>query len=176
MNYDTIKFKKINPEFSETLKMYNNGKTNYLIKCPCCESTDLVCHGYYKRKVSFKFNNIIISRKITIKRVKCKSCHHTHALLPMDIVPYKNATLSIIINCIFNDKFFYDSSFSYDVREKWIKQFKCFLPYIKTMITNKDKIYENFKKNFNEFYHQFYLKTNKILFMFRKAFFNVGLL
>lgn len=166
----------INPKFYETLQLYNNGLTNYLIKCPCCGSTNLVSHGYYKRNVIFEYNNQLTTKRITIKRVKCKNCKHTHALLPMDIIPYKQVLLSIIITCIYDEDYFNSTFFSYDVRQKWIKQYKYFLPYIRTILNHSDKIFSTIKNNFNEFYHQFYLKTNKILFMLRYGFFNVGLL
>ena len=166
----------INPKFYQTLQLYDNGLTNYLIKCPCCDSTNLVTHGYYKRNVIFEYNNQLIIKRITIKRVKCKNCKHTHALLPMDIIPYKQVLLSIIITCIYDEEYFNSTFFSYDVRQKWIKQYKYFLPYIRTILNRSDNIFSTIKNNFNEFYQQFYLKTNKILFMLRYGFFNVGLL
>ena len=166
----------INPKFYETLQLYNNGLTNYIIKCPCCGSIDLVSHGYYKRKVIFEYNNIIRVKIITIKRVKCKNCNHTHALLPMDIIPYKQVVFSIIVRCIYDENYYNLTSFSYEVRQKWIKQYKYFLPYIRTILKQKEKIYLIIKSNFNKFYHQFYLRTNKIIFMLRKSSFNIGLL
>ncbi len=168
--------RKINPKFYETLQLYNNGLTNYLIKCPCCGSTELISHGYYKRNVIFEYNSQLVTKRITIKRVKCKNCKHTHALLPIDIIPYKQVTLSVIITCIYNENYFNSTIFSYEVRQKWIKQYKYFLPYIRTILNHSNKIFLIIKDNFNKFYQQFYLKTNKILFMLRKGNFNIGLL
>lgn len=168
--------KIINQKFSKTLKLYNNGVTNYIIKCPCCDSTDLISHGYYERNVIFEDDNQLISKRIIIKRVKCKNCRHTHALLPMDIIPYKQVTFSIIITCIYDEDYFNSTFFSYEVRQKWIKQYKYFLPYIRTILNQTDKIFWNIKNDFNKFYHQFYIKTNKILFMLRSGYYNVGLL
>lgn len=168
--------KKINPEFNDTLLRYNDGLINYVIKCPCCESSDLVSHGKYERTVIFEYNNHLIVKRITIKRVKCKNCKHTHALLPMNIIPYKQVILSIIITCIYDENYFNSTFFSYEVRQKWIKQYKYFLPYIRTILNHSNKIFSIIKNNFNEFYHQFYLKTDKILFMLRNGYFNVGLL
>lgn len=168
--------KIINPKFSETLQLYNNGLTNYLIKCPCCGSTELISHGYYKRNVIFESCNQLITKRITIKRVKCKNCKHTHALLPIDVIPYKQATFSIIITCLYDENYFNFTFFSYDVRQKWIKQYKYFLPYIRTILNHSNKIFSIIKRNFNEFYHQFYLKTKKIIFMLRSGNYNIGLL
>lgn len=168
--------KIINPKFTATLDRYNDGKTNYLIKCPCCHSTELVSHGYYKRNVIFEFNNQLIIRRITIKRVKCKKCNKTHALLPIDIIPYKQVVLSVILNCLYDEEYFNSTFFSYDVRQKWIKQYKYFLPYIRTILNQKYNIFNIIKENFNNFYQEFYMKTQKILLMTRKGNFNIGLL
>lgn len=168
--------KIINPKFSETLDRYNDGKTNYLIKCACCHSTELFSHGYYKRNVIFEFNNQLIIRRITIKRVKCKKCNKTHALIPIDIIPYKQVVLSVILNCLYDEEYFNSTFFSYDVRQKWIKQYKYFLPYIRTILNQKDNIFNILKENFNNFYQEFYMKTQKILLMTRKGNFNIGLL
>lgn len=176
INMILLKSKIINPKFEETLNRYNNGITNYTITCPCCNSSNLITHGYYKRSVIFKLNNILSTKKITIKRVKCKECGHTHALIPMDIIPYKQVLLSIIITCIYDEQYFNSTFFSYDVRQKWIKQYKYFLPYIRTILNQVKDIYNKIKNNFNNFYNEFYLKTNKILFMIRKSNFNIGLL
>ena len=48
------------------MEQYNNGVTNYIIKCPCCGSNDLVSHGYYERNVIFEDNNELIRKRIII--------------------------------------------------------------------------------------------------------------
>lgn len=170
------KSKHFHVNFSESLKLYNNGKTNYDIKCPHCNSTNLISHGYYKRTVIYDDNNSILTKRIIIKRVKCKDCNKTHSLLPFDIIPYKQVVFSTIINCIYDDDYFNSTNFSFDVRLKWFKQYKTFLPYIKTILNNSTNIYSIIKNNFSNFFETFYIKTKKILFLLRYGIYNIGLL
>lgn len=170
------KSKHFHVDFIENLDAYADGNTNYEIKCPHCNSTNLITHGYYKRTVIYESNNSILSQRITIKRVKCKECNKTHALLPFDIIPYKQVIFSIIINCLYNDDYFNLTFFSFDVRLKWKKQYKLFFPYIKTILNNSSNIYNEIMKNFSGFFEEFYIKTKKILFLLRKSIYNVGFL
>lgn len=171
-----FKFSKSNlTDFDIKLQKYYE-HYNVEACCPHCNSNNLILYGSYKRTVIYEVNQKFISQKIRVKRVKCKSCGHTHALLPMDIVPYKQTVLNIIINCIYNDEYFNKTEYSYDTRNKWIKQYKMFLPYIKTMITNCTDIYQYIMKNISNFYSEFYNKNKKILLLMRRSFFNIGFL
>ena len=62
------------------------------LKCSCgCQEFNI--HGVYER-------NIIDNNeeyKIKIKRVKCKGCGKTHALLPVFILPYYQTKAEEII-------------------------------------------------------------------------------
>lgn len=146
------------------------------ITCPNCNSSELICHGYYERNVIIENNCKHIKKRIKIKRVKCKTCGKTHALLPIDIIPYKLCPFSIIIKCLFDDEYFHNSLFSYDTREKWFRHFKMFLPYIKTIMGIGKNIYNEISKNFDEFYVNFYNANKKIILMIRSGLFNIGLL
>lgn len=161
-------------KFYKSLNAYNDSNKNIKIQCPKCYSDKLVCHGYYKRTIVYDDGMKFHTKRIKIKRVKCKSCNTTHALLPMDIIPYKPIILSIIIDCIYDQSYFNKTMFSFEVREKWIKQYKMILPYLKTMFLNN--FYENIKKNINLFYERFYTITKKIPFLIRKCIFNIGFL
>lgn len=165
-----------NDDFSKKLNAYNNGNTNCDIKCPHCDSNDLICHGYYKRDVIFIENGCFYKKKIRIKRVKCKVCNKTHAILPPDIIPYKQVVFPTIIKCIFDYNYFINSPFSLEVRQKWIKQYKFFLPYIKTIFGVFNDAFDVIKSNFQNFFYVFYLKTRKILFLTRNSIYNVGFL
>ena len=65
------------------------------LKCSCgCQEFNI--HGVYER-------NIIENNeeyKIKIKRVKCKGCGKTHALLPVFILPYYQTKAEEIIECV----------------------------------------------------------------------------
>jgi len=71
-------------------------------KCPKCgRKLDVfVSHGTYERNLSIFLNSKIINTKITVTRVKCKSCGSTHAILPHFIVPYKIMASPSIINIV----------------------------------------------------------------------------
>ena len=172
-----LKDKKSNlnkANFQESIIKYNNGNTNMDIQCSKCHSEKLVCHGYYKRDIIYEQNNKIISKRIKIKRVKCKKCKTTHALLPIDIVPYKRVTLSIIIKCIYDKTYYNKTNFSFEVREKWIKQYRTLYPYLKTLLVNN--IYEKIIKNTSLFYEKLYNETKKVLFLIKKSTYNIGFL
>ena len=54
--------------------------------CPICGAIGkFKYHGKYQRHVIDLFGERIIS----IKRVRCLSCKHTHSLIPSGVIPYK---------------------------------------------------------------------------------------
>lgn len=60
-----------------------------LQECPSCHSNgNLIPHDSYQRNIIDFTNGKTTYRKISIKRLKCLSCGHTHAVLPDIIVPY----------------------------------------------------------------------------------------
>ena len=66
------------------IKRYEEECNYGYIECPCCGSDKLTFHGSYERNV------IVYSEyfKIKIKRVMCKECGKTHALIPYFLIPY----------------------------------------------------------------------------------------
>lgn len=63
-----------------------------LISCTCGHSGSLIRHGSYKRKIPLKDRIITL----TVVRVYCKHCGHTHALLLSSFVPYSQIPLTVI--------------------------------------------------------------------------------
>ncbi|MDP4177180.1 MAG: DUF6431 domain-containing protein [Bacillota bacterium] len=67
--------------------------------CPFCKtkhpnwSRHAVYQCYF---VSFEHGNTI-SHIVTIKRYKCSSCGHTHAILPESLIPYQSYSFLFII-------------------------------------------------------------------------------
>ena len=61
------------------------------VDCPFCHAKNsFVKFGTYTRNVKILIENkLTVFYNIFIQRVICKSCKHTHALLPNFIVPYK---------------------------------------------------------------------------------------
>ena len=66
-------------------------------ECPFCHARKkLVKFGYYHRNISCIIDDVIENYYVSVHRVKCNSCNHTHALLPNFLVPYKIMALSSI--------------------------------------------------------------------------------
>lgn len=67
-----------------------------LIPCTCGRSGCLIRYGSYKRNVQLKDKMITLS----LVRVYCNACGHTHALLLSSLVPYSQIPLSTQITAI----------------------------------------------------------------------------
>ena len=67
-----------------------------LISCTCGHSGCLIRYGSYKRNVQLKDERITL----TIVRVYCTACAHTHALLLSSLVPYSQIPLNVQIIAI----------------------------------------------------------------------------
>lgn len=61
------------------------------LKCSCGHSGCLAIHGYYQRSVITRNGKV----RLTICRVKCSECGHTHALLLSSMVPYSQIPAQI---------------------------------------------------------------------------------
>ena len=69
--------------------------------CPSCGSRgNCVLHGSYKRVLIDVAHGKVCYDSVEIKRVRCKSCGHTHALLPDYIVPYTTYSLLFILRVL----------------------------------------------------------------------------
>ena len=69
--------------------------------CPSCGSRgNCVPHGSYKRVLIDVEHSKVVYGSVEIKRVRCKSCGHTHALLPDYIVPYTTYSLLFILRVL----------------------------------------------------------------------------
>lgn len=72
-----------------------------LQECPSCHSAgNLIPHGSYKRNIIDFSRNKTTYRKISVKRLKCRSCGHTHAILPDLIVPYAQYSLFFLLRVL----------------------------------------------------------------------------
>lgn len=69
--------------------------------CPICGSKgNCVPHGSYKRILIDVEQGKVSYGSVEIKRVRCKSCGHTHAILPDYIVPYTTYSLLFILRVL----------------------------------------------------------------------------
>lgn len=82
ITYQTNEFNHLTQELYE--KQINQIHIELLV-CPCCGHIGgCTIHGYYTRSVKNPEEKAII----TVMRVKCQYCNHTHSLLPCSVCPY----------------------------------------------------------------------------------------
>jgi len=78
--------------FTEAMRDFSKEKLPALIyPCPMCGAKHprwSMFDSYERDLISYEKGSYVIYR-ITISRIKCSSCGHTHAILPEIIVPYK---------------------------------------------------------------------------------------
>lgn len=156
---------KIKSNFQKILKIYQETINYGVLECPCCHSKEYILWGTYKRGVSYIKEQRVYSEVITIQRVRCKSCGHTHALLPFGIVPYKQLTDEVLILLLL-DKF-EDNIFSDDVVLKYKRQYLTHhYPHLSTMLqltSAKDILNQLEKDKYNILSK--YIKVHRKCFM-----------
>ncbi len=71
------------------------------IVCPgCCSKGNCAVHSSYKRTLIDIKDGKVVYDRVEIKRVRCKSRGHTHAILPDYIVPYTTYSLLFILRVL----------------------------------------------------------------------------
>lgn len=68
----------------------------FQIQCTCGHSGTLTFHGSYQRKVQLSDEVLVL----TVARVRCSACGHTHALLLSSIVPYSQIPAAVQVSAI----------------------------------------------------------------------------
>jgi hypothetical protein len=73
--------------------------------CPKCHAKGLKRHGTYDRWAltleTDGFGKLTLkARPLTVSRGKCDSCKATHAILPGDIIPYKQYSLDTAVTIL----------------------------------------------------------------------------
>lgn len=122
--------------------------------CPTCGAKNKFSyHSSYERNFSFLDNDILCDVRLSVTRVICNSCGHTHACIPDFIVPYKIISRDSILSIVSEAT----KTSVLEVAEKLQISFELIYSYIailmsffpKVDILNKEK---NFVKNFNQKY------------------------
>ena len=73
--------------------------------CPICGAKGcLSYHASYSRDLIGMNKGASFMMKVTIPRVFCSSCRHTHAILPDILIPYGSYSLTFIL-CVLKDYF-----------------------------------------------------------------------
>ena len=69
--------------------------------CPFCFAKGcLSYHASYSRDLIGMDKGSLFSSKVSIPRVVCSSCGHTHAILPDILIPYGSYSLTFILNVL----------------------------------------------------------------------------
>lgn len=90
----TINYKSYNKEIIENYSFFS-------YTCPKCGAKhSWNRHATYERHLVIQENNMFIDTRLTILRLKCTSCHSTHAILPADVIPYVIHSLSCIVKLL----------------------------------------------------------------------------
>lgn len=158
--------------FNDFLKKYNNLINLPYLECPTCGSTNIIKWGSYKRNINYLNEFVIEYNTINIKRVMCKNCGKTHALIPYFIVPYKTNSLDIILKSLLND---INIDISFDTLTKWNKDFNKFIPYLKTMFSNipKLEIIKLLNADILYYFVEFFNINKKLLMMIHSGIYNI---
>ena len=169
------KIKKISKKIKDILKEYVECTYFHGIKCPHCGSDNYIFWGGYDRNIYYIDDGKIIHKILHIKRIKCKDCGKTHALLPEYIVPYMQALLDVILAAINDDDISDQIPFSFETINNWKRKYrKLFLPYLKTMFSNENNIINKIFEDIFGTYERFYYVNKKILMMTHKGIFNMA--
>ena len=89
--YETFFKSFLGNEFKSDIDIFNESMQAvdpFHLKCPNCRANGK-CRQfseYSRMMVSFE-KNAVITHHLTITRVKCDSCKHTHAILPSILIP-----------------------------------------------------------------------------------------
>lgn len=178
-------FSKINKKNSlitqQTIQDLMPIDTDIHCACPTCGAEDnFSYHGSYRRNFSFIQNDSINNILLTVTRVICNSCGHTHACFPDFIIPYK------IISC---DSILYTVSqatqtsvlktaeklkISFELIYKYLSILMSFFPQV-DLLNNEKNYAKNFNKKYwlqnclelcnNEFLKQYFLHYHWIFLM-----------
>lgn len=62
------------------------------ISCPFCNSHSFIFYGHYDRSFYLPSSGELVH--LHVQRIYCTACHHTHALLPCSIIPFRRYLLS----------------------------------------------------------------------------------
>lgn len=90
-----IDFSLSRNNYHEILEFYGDWK----YQCPVCGAKHhLIRHGSYERYLIFPGDDTVLEYTcMTVLRLKCTSCDTTHAVLPMDIIPFHQFSVEAVL-------------------------------------------------------------------------------
>lgn len=163
---DNLSIKDKIVRIKQLIHKYENSYNYGYLECPCCHSDKVIFYGSYERNV------IIYDQcfKINIKRVMCKECGSTHAIIPSFLIPYYQYEKTFIYkSCILLEEKKKSKKWvlgklkiSRQILLQWIKRFKIHLRYLITTVS-KNNYFEYLLEEFLEV--SIYEKINRMYFM-----------
>lgn len=90
-----IDFSLSRNNYHEILEFYGD----WTYQCPVCGAKHrLTRHGSYERYLVFPGDDAVLEYIcMTVLRLKCTSCGSTHAVLPMDIIPFHQFSVQAVL-------------------------------------------------------------------------------
>ena len=157
------------------------GEPNLIgVVCPCCKSTEFIYYGTYKRNVIYLENGHINESRLGIKRVLCKKCYKTHAIIPSFLIPYKQHSLNTVLILLEGNENTDTTTIAlenkYEVSRQlvliWKKQFQKYLSKIYIMYINFDtkEVIKLLQKETN-IIKKYYVEYREIFMMRRRQIF-----
>ena len=71
------------------------------LTCPACGAKyNCTAFSSYSRHMITLENGLNTCYNISVERVICNSCHHTHAILPDNLIPFGSYTLSFVLTTL----------------------------------------------------------------------------
>lgn len=169
-NVQKVKF------FATKLKMYAENENYKIEECPNCQSKELIRWGKYKRNIVYYEKGQKQEKTIEIRRIRCKGCGKTHAIIPCFIVPYKvhssKYITEVLVAKIGNKKSNKEIEEKYKISRQLLRKWKeCIESHagrIRAMTEEKlEKSIKRIKKELYEFREEYYKKNKEIYMMYR---------
>lgn len=95
---------KLNSIKISDFRIFMNSQDSIVISsevCPTCGAKHLCSfHASYVRDMIVIENSAVVFHNVSISRVICSSCEHTHALLPDVLIPYGSYSLFFILRVL----------------------------------------------------------------------------
>lgn len=95
---------KLNSINNSDYCIFKNAQDSIVVSsevCPTCGAKHLCSfHASYERDLIVIENHAVFCHHVSISRVICSSCGHTHALLPDVLIPYGSYSLFFILRVL----------------------------------------------------------------------------
>ena len=166
--------KKVNRFSQKCIKEYEETINYSITECPICGSENIIKWGSYLRNVIYYNNNKKYEKTIEIKRIMCKNCNKTNAIIPSFLVPYKihvtEYITEVVKNKLTKENNYNQVSRKYQISRQlikcWLDCFNAHLTRIEVTLseTNIRQILRIIKKELYKFIYQYYYE-NKIIYL-----------